>query len=65
VAGRLGFIQARRLGPAGWPHAAVAAARRRIKFAFLKSSLTLQPQTPSTMLQTRYFFGYYYFYAAA
>ncbi len=35
------------------------------KLAFLKSSLTLQPQTPSLMLQTRYFFGFYYFYATA
>ncbi|MGY3088181.1 hypothetical protein ACVWYF_001214 [Hymenobacter sp. UYAg731] len=35
------------------------------EFAFLKSSLTLQPQTNPTMLQTRYFFGYYYFYATA
>ena len=35
------------------------------KFAFLKSGLTLQPQTHLTMLQTRYFLGYYYFYATA
>jgi hypothetical protein len=26
---------------------------------------TLQPQTTRTMLQTRTFFGYYYFYATA
>ena len=35
------------------------------KFAFLKSSLTLHPQTQDTMFQTRSFFGYYYFYATA
>jgi hypothetical protein len=35
------------------------------RVAFLKSSLTLQPQPTRTMLQTRYFFGYYYFYATA
>ena len=35
------------------------------KVAFLKSGLTLQPQTPPVMFQTRYFFGYYSFYATA
>jgi len=39
--------------------------RTPVKFAFPESSLTLQPKTTRTMLQTRYFFGYYYFYAAA
>jgi len=35
------------------------------KVAFLKSGLTLQLQILPTMLQTRYFFGYYTFYAIA
>ncbi|MCI1187906.1 hypothetical protein MON38_10785 [Hymenobacter sp. DH14] len=43
----------------------IMARRAPAKFAFLQSPLTLQPQTTRTMLQTRYFFGYYYFYAAA
>ena len=38
---------------------------RYLKFAFPKSSLTLQPQTHPIMLQPRYFFGFYYFYATA
>ena len=42
-----------------------SATKGHADFAFLKSSLTLQSQTTSTMLQTRYFFGYYYFYATA
>ncbi|NKI87697.1 hypothetical protein HBN54_000276 [Hymenobacter sp. 1B] len=37
----------------------------RSKFAFPKSGLTLQLQTHPTMFQTRYFFGYYTFYATA
>ena len=41
------------------------AIKAPVKFAFLKSGLTLQLQTPPPMLQTRYFFGFYYFYATA
>jgi hypothetical protein len=37
----------------------------RAKFAFLTTLTTLQPQTTQIMLQTRYFFGFYYFYATA
>ncbi len=36
-----------------------------MKFAFPIRVPTLQPQTPQPMLQTRYFFGFYYFYATA
>ncbi len=35
------------------------------EFAFPESSITLQSQPSDTMLQTRSFFGYYYFYATA
>ncbi|MDB5268542.1 MAG: hypothetical protein JWP58_1582 [Hymenobacter sp.] len=38
---------------------------RYLKLAFLQSIPTLQPQTHLIMLQTRYFFGYYTFYATA
>jgi hypothetical protein len=37
----------------------------RTEFAFPESSITLQSQPSDTMLQTRSFFGYYYFYATA
>ena len=43
----------------------IISSTKHIAFAFYESGLTLQPQTTRTMLQTRYFFGYYYFYAAA
>ena len=35
------------------------------KFAFHRPVPTLPPQTPLPMFQTRYFFGYYSFYATA
>jgi hypothetical protein len=38
---------------------------KRPEFAFLTTLTTLQPQTTQIMLQTRYFFGFYYFYATA
>ncbi|MET4075853.1 hypothetical protein ABIB44_003121 [Hymenobacter sp. UYCo722] len=43
----------------------MSTSQSPVKFAFSESSLTLQMQTPRTMLQTRYYFGFYYFYAAA
>ena len=42
-----------------------AFSRTVSKFAFPAMVPTLQPQTPLMMLQTRYFFGFYYFYAIA
>ena len=36
-----------------------------LNLAFPACVLTLPPQTPHRMFQTRYFFGYYYFCATA